>query len=186
MTRIHISQGETLGNVEGDVAPSILKSCSLGRWWPRALKAGRCPYVVGGHIFLQLIQPAQNRVFLLLRLLLGICSDPCCLEGWKSLIWLNVISGQSVGVAVLSFGFSSAFRSVVHPQMLVRNGSSALTCSGGSCPFPEMEGWKWVGEDPTCTTAETSSAARTKTRWPGATFEDLAANKPLQPTGSDD
>lgn len=64
--------------------------------------------------------------------------------------------------------------------------SPALTCSCGSCPFPKVEGWNWVGEGPTCTTAETSSAARTKTWWPGATFEDLAANKPLQPTGSYD
>lgn len=54
VTQIHISQGETLGNVEGNVAPS----CSSGRWWPRAPKAGRCHWVIEGPIFFQLIQPA--------------------------------------------------------------------------------------------------------------------------------
>lgn len=63
--------------------------------------------------------------------------------------------------------------------------SLALTCSGGSCPFPKMEGQRWVGGDPTCITAETT-AARTEAWWPGAAFEGLADNKPLRPAQSDD
>lgn len=64
--------------------------------------------------------------------------------------------------------------------------STALPWSGGSCPFPKMEGQRWVGGGPTCTIAETSPAARTETWWPGATFEGLAANKSLRPTRIDD
>ena len=89
----------------------------------------------------------------------------------------------------MPLGFSSAFPSVILPRMLVRVSSHpeggegwqpsarlgelcsspALTCSEASCPFPRMEGRRWAGGGPTCTTAEISPAVRTEKWWPGAT-----------------
>lgn len=135
------------------------------------------------------------------------------MEGCKSLIWLNIISGQCSGSLLAwqilwvqrCFPFcrspsnackgwlSSTGRRGMAPSQPspARLGElccsfPTLTCSGGNCPFLKMEGWRCVAGGPTCTTAETSAAARTETWWPGAAFEDLAANKPLRPTRSYD
>lgn len=55
--------------------------------------------------------------------------------------YLWAVQWQSVGVAVLSFGFSSAFPSVVLPQMLVRDGSPPQGGEGWLLHSLPLRGW---------------------------------------------